>query len=527
MPRRTAPRHPTHTHRRSRRAVAVVVGLVAAVGLTVAGPGAPAGATTAPLVTADGIGLRIDETAVTGQVLDDLVAAADTAVADRLQDGAAAAASFFLSTPPDGVRVDYESDITFDMVPPSVALPDGGMTLTTEITDLVVEYYVYGQWWQPECWIWVTADPATATVETTVEADPGTPAAPLPLAPSSSSWSTNWPNESVSSWICNAHIANYFDWDAFTDLNDPASPASLIEDDMEGLLAGLADDMWVDTIAPVLDSLDTLGGFDLDLGQLRFEDHGLIATGDVDATAGVAIGASGPYPVGSTVDAGVSTNVNSLLAQRAVSGTDSDVIVSLHPNVANQFLTALTDHLNGGFGTTTTSNAIAATLVDPTLGACYDPGDWTVRLTAQAPPLLLPTGTGGRPELQLPQMSLGVRNSGCNPGDPRVATFSGAVTDIAAPVTGTPLQPTYDGSAAGWSATRTFADAATAARVPPATDADLVPWMRSALSTFFTLLVPDLADLDVGGLGGHSATHCTACGRYGGDQRVTETFHLP
>jgi hypothetical protein len=128
--------------------------------------------------------------------------------------------------------------------------------------------------------------------------------------------------------------------------------------------------------------------------------------------------------------------------------------------------------------------------------------------------------------MQLPQTTVQFRNAGCSPSDPRVATFTGSMDDIAVTTWGLPLGPRGAAATATWTATRTQADAATAARVPPATDATLVSWAQGALATFLTGSVPGHVDLTVAGFPGHAATHCDTCGRYPGDQRITETFHI-
>ncbi|HMJ76705.1 MAG TPA: hypothetical protein VK507_12075, partial [Iamia sp.] len=284
----------------------------------------------------------------------------------------------------------------------------------------------------------------------------------------------------------------------------------------------VVDQMWTDNVLPLMDSLGTLAGFGLTFNQVRTDTNGFVVTGTIDASAGVTVAGSGPYPVSSAVASGVTSNINTLLAQQSLGGVPSDIIVSLHPNVTNQYLTAVHDHVNGSYGTTPTSSAIATALVDPALGACYTPGGWTTRLEAQAPAHL--SSTAGAPEMQLPQATVQFRNAGCNPFNPQVATYTGSLDDIAVTSTGTPLGPNGSASTAAWTATLTQAAPAAAALVPPATTATLLPWARDALATFVGS-VPGHVDLMPGGFPGQTVTHCS-CAGYSGDQRITETFHI-
>jgi hypothetical protein len=510
--------------RRGRLLTALVVAAsVVAVPLSTA---TPAGAAAAPLLTDKGIGVRIDETAV-ADAYADIEADVLPLVEATLDAGVLDHAGFIPPMVPDWADATFDLDLALDFTAPATGAPNGGLTLSLTVDDLFMRTYRYGEWWQPECHYYVE-DFGTLTMDATVHPDPSSP--PVTIGSGGEDWSAATPVTSVApgySFICYSYLTNgEFDWAGYSDMADPASPAGLVQDLLQTTLVGLADQMWDDNVWPVMSSLTTLAGFDVDIDELRADDHGLVAIADVDATAGVTVAGWGPYPVGSAVDAGVTSNVATLLAQRSLGGVDSDIIVSLHPNVTNQYLTALHDRLNGAFGTTAISSSIAAALVDPTLGTCYNPTGWTTRLEAQAPPHLTPSGAGGAPEMQLPQTTVQFRNAGCNPSDPRVATFTGSLDDIAVTTTGTPLGPRGAAATASWAATRTQADAATAARVPPATAATLLSWAQGALATFLTNHVPGHVDLTVAGFTGHAATHCDTCGRYSGDDRITETFHI-
>jgi hypothetical protein len=431
---------------------------------------------------------------------------------------------------PDWVDATFDLDLALDFTAPGVGAPNGGLTLTTTITDLRLELYRYGFWWQPECLFRVDV-PETLAMDTTLLPSAGwLPASPVAPGPATEDWSLATADTEVApgySWLCNNYLVNGgLDWAGYSDVYDPSSPAGVVQELLVTGLGGLVDQVWDDNVWPVIGSLATLAGFDVDVAQLRADDDGLVVTADVDATAGVTVAGWGPYPVGSAVDAGVTSNVDVLLARRDLGGVPSDIIVTLHPNVTNQYLTAVHDRRNGDLGTTAVGSAVATALVDPVLGTCYLPGGWSTRLEAQAPPHLTPTGPFGAPEMQLPQTTVQLRNAGCLPADPRVATFTGSLDDVAVTTVGTPLGPRGAAATAAWTATRTQADAATAARVPPATAATLLPWAQGALATFLALHVPGHVDLTVAGFPGHGATHCDTCARYPSDQRITETFHV-
>lgn len=513
----TAPAAPPH--RRRRLAALVAVAIVTAAPLAAS---APAGA-TAPLVTDDGIGVRVDETAVE-DVVDDIEAALVPDVETALEAGGSA---FILTA--DWTTATFTGfTAALDFRAPHAGAPRGDLTLTTTITGLELQVHSTGAWWQPECLIDVEyADPLTMDASALVDPAP-LPGPPVTAGPAAQDWGDGDISATVApghSTLCYGYLIDAW-WEVFGDPSIPGSGGAGVQALMQTALADLAGQMWDDNIGPVLGSLTTLGGFVVDLAQLRADDDGLVATADVDATAGVTVAGWGPYPVGSAVDAGVTSNVNTLLATRTLGGVDSDIIVSLHPNVTNQYLTALHDRLNGGFGTTAIGSSVATALVDPTLGTCYSATGWTTRLEAQAPPHLTPTGPGGAPEMQLPQTTVQFRNAGCNPTDPRVATFTGSLDDVAVATTGTPLGPRGQAATAAWTATRTQADAATAARVPAATAATLLSWAQGALATFLANHVPGHVEMTVAGFPGHGATHCDTCGRYPGDQRITETFHV-
>jgi hypothetical protein len=91
---------------------------------------------------------------------------------------------------------------------------------------------------------------------------------------------------------------------------------------------------------------------------------------------------------------------------------------------------------------------------------------------------------------------------------------------------GIPLSPWGWATTATWTATRTQADAATAARIPAATAATLLWWGQNALATYLGSSVPGHVDLNPAGFPGRTADQCVSCGQYTGDQRITETFHI-
>lgn len=511
------PTTPTPSPRRRRLLAALVVAASAvAVPLTT---GAPAGAATAPLVTTDGIGIRIDENAIIGPVLDDIE---NSLVPSLKQEVLTGASTHTGVASPSWIDATLDLDLAIDFINAgTTGYPQGGLRLEAEVSNLEIRTYVSSP---PSCVVFTRASPLTVVASSRVDAT-ALPAAPFTALPTTNDWPSATVSASTSGPpICSSFLTPPFDWAGFSDPTDPTSTASQFQSDLEGQLVDLLDHLWFDNVESVVGSLTTLAGFGVSYNQIRTDTNGLVATADVDATAGLIVEGWGPLPVTGTQDSGATSNVSTLLAQRGFGSVSTDVIVSLHPNVTNQYLAAFHDYTFGNYGWTPTSSALATALVDPTLGACYDPTEWGVYQEAQAAPYLTPTGSGGRPLMQLPQTTVYFWNPGCTLFD-WVATFTGTLYDIPVTVAGSPLGPRGSASTALWTAYRIQADAAAAARAPAATAATLRPWARDSLATFLAS-VPGHIEMTPGAFPWRTAVLCTTCGRFTGDQRITQGFQI-
>ncbi len=271
------PRPDSYAPPRRRRAwsLALGFGLVAAV-VPLAGAG-PAGASPAPLVTEDGIGLRVDETAIQGPALEAIETATQPFVDDLIYDGGV-----------DGAPIDdYEwlaatsnLELSFDVLPPSGSRPDGGIAVHADILNIQLEYRADPPW--PFSTAASTSGRPTppSTPAASVDRD-ALPAAPLVIDPIQATWDDD-PDVSTTGVCWGYLIDDLFEgwWDDFVG-NDPESTASKIEAQLNGIAQDLIDQIWDENVAPVLDSLDSFG---ISINQLHTDDHGLIVTADVDAT---------------------------------------------------------------------------------------------------------------------------------------------------------------------------------------------------------------------------------------------------
>ena len=512
--------------RRRRLLTAVVVAVsVVAVPLTT---GAPAGAATAPLVTTEGIGIRIDENAIVGPVLEDLENnVMEPFMEQRVVDGALVHTGII---DPDQVDANLNLELSFDFVNAgTTGYPQGGLLIDAVVTSFRIRTTVYGPWWLPVCVL--NADASTPLVmdaSSRVDAT-ALPATPFAALPTTNSWPSATVSESVAlgySSTCIGYVTAPFDWAGFSDLTDPTSTASVIQAELEAQLQDLANDLWSDNVEAVVSSLTTLAGFGVSYNQIRTDTNGLVATADVDTTAGLTVYGSGPYSVTGAQAAGVTVStLNTVLAQRSLGTVATDAIVSLHPNVTNQYLSAVHDYWGGSYDSGTwASSALGTALINPSYATCYSPDHWWTYMDAQAAPYVTPTGTGGAPRMQLPLTTVQFYNDWSCDGWP-VATFTGSLYDIPVTVTGAPVGPRGSASTAFWTATRTSADVAVTTRTPAATATTLRPWAREALGTFLAS-VPGHIDMTPGAFPGQTVSLCTTCGRVTGDQRITAGFQF-
>ena len=480
--------------RRTRRAAGATALLVAGLA-PLLGP-APAGATPiptpAPLVTTDGIGVRVDE-AVFAPVVAGTEATLQPFVDQALHDAAAD------MVPPSIVTsIDVTTDVGLglDLIDAgTTGYPDGGVEAQAAIEKVEI-HYLFDQWWLPTCDLWVIPDDAT-TARASAAIDRGLlPDSPLPFAVTAGDWDSD--PDIVTLGSCSSYLPYGFQ-DLFVN-----GVSDVIEAEVTAEVQDLVDGIWDDHVSPVLDGLP--GGFDLDLDQVRTDDHGLIVTADTDATGGLTIpGLGGPYSVASALGAWVPSTIDDLLANR-----EDGAIVTIHPNVANQYLYALTQALSGQFGTLPVSAAIEDLLLKPGVHGSYDDGGWTVGMSmvgSTTAPSAHPTGPDGAPELRYELIDLTVSNTSYTTGP--VATFRGSITDTFDPGTATVSLSLQDGNP----------DVVTWDPDP----AVMTPYARDAVAAFASVFTgyPSLGPTALGAL-----TWCPTCTRDPGDQRYTATLLL-
>ena len=521
-------RHHRPSRSRRRPALAVLAVLVAAVTAPLVGAG-PAAASPAPLLTADGVGIRLDETALT-EILEDVENELQVLVDPILWDGAFNDYSGLTSSPAFvNLFATGDVELTLDFLLPTPGAPDGALALDADIVNMELEYRL-DAWWHTECGVWVVPDPpTTVTADATVDPSllPGTPFAVTSGAPT---WSANPPTESTSG-VCWTYIpSSSFDWTSFTDTANPASAASLLQDEVDLALSDLLDEIWTNNVAAVFDSLANQTGLGVTVNQLHTDDNGLIVTADTEASGGITIPAiGGPYNVAAAEDAGVTTNINTLLANRTTIVGPSDVIVSVHPNVTNQYLEAFTTAVSGDLGSSAVNGtAIENVLLNPPARPAYANNGWTARLRVTTSPASYPTGAGGRPQVTLPTMSLAFHNTSYVGGILPVATFSGSMGAIDGITLLDPAAslwvPGHSATNATLGVTRTQANP-DAAAVPPQSSGAIRPYARNAFAAFSANVFIPYIGVPIT-MRNHPVALCTTCPRYTGDQRYTETYHV-
>lgn len=506
-------------NRRRSWLAALILGATAIVAPTVAPT--PAGAVTAPLLTEDGIGIRVDEWAIQGPALEAIETALQPTVDDLVQDGAVDAQ---IMDDPDHVISDSNLELAFDILSPSSpSRPYGALQFNATIEDIWIEYYRYGSWWQPECWIWIT--PADSTISVTANVDPtNLPAtAPIEVQPASAYWDDD-PTIDTNNWLCNGYLINEW-WDGFIDSfsgDDPDSTASRVEDQIDAMSQDLVDQVWEDNVSPVLDSL---GNFGITVSDLHTDAYGLIIKADVDSSAGILVpGFTGnPVNVTNAQDSGADSNVDTLLANY------EEVIVSIHPNVANQFLYALNSKLATAMGQPGLDGpTIENLLLPPAVHGNYPDGSWVVRASsggAANAQYVTPDATTGAPKVQAPNLTLQFRN-----GSTTVATFVGPLTGVNLITEvrsgSTNWGPAYNASNAALSTvTRTQANA-DAAQISPQSTSQILPYAKFVMEEYSDDILVEFVSLAPIELYDLSLSLCTTCGRYSGDERYTESFRV-
>lgn len=475
-----------------------------------------------PTVTADGIGIRVDETAILGPVLDKARSAAQPILNEAIRKGVEDAK---LAKNPEWVRGSSNLSLGIDFLSPTGAHPDGGITVTADVTNIEVQIRK-DPWLGAPCSIWVRPDDAHISVTARMDAS-RLPNAPIRIEPAQVDWPEPDGGNISTSGVCWTYlIDDWFSglWDKLWG-NSSESSASKMAREIDDQLQSMLDDVWDERVRPTLDSLE---GFGIVPNQLRTDTHGLIVTAHVDGSDfhlplnGVQI----PLDISDTVDPGVTSNVNTLLANRTNGGKASDVIVSVHPKPLNQALNGITKLLQRKLSAPVLDASIEQTLLPAAVRGNYADNGWRATFYADESPYLTPAPSDGRPTVKLPAVRVVITNT--STGTAPVATYEGSVdgvalrTEIRAGLEA--WGPTFDPSTATGTVTRTQANADAAATAPGATDGGALAvqgW--SDFNNTMKLLVT-LQPIRLGTW--LNVDLCTTCDRYAGDQRYTETFDL-
>ncbi len=476
----------------------------------------PAAAVNAPLTTTDGLGVRIDENAILGPALELIEDAMQPYVNQKIYEGALANS---VMDDPDWVQGSANLELSFDFVNAGVSgYPQGGLKVHADLQNIMMRFYRYGEWWQPECQFRVNPDNGYIDASAKVNAAL-LPAAPLQMNPITAYWDEDPAiTREKGNWLCTGYLIDEW-WDGLW--GSGTTVAQQLEAELNGEAQDLINDLWNDHVTPIV---NTLSSFGVTFNQIRTDDHGLIVTANINASNGVVVpGVAFNFPVGDTPDSGATSNVNTLLANRG------EIIASIHPNVVAQYLNAIDQMLGGQYGGGNINGPqIEALLLNPADRALYADNGWFLDLNSFAKPAVTPTGTGGAPLVGMSSIQLVISHNS-DPFDP-VAIFEGSFSGIKLVTEVRPSSslwgPAYDANTAtlgSW--TRTYANVHASAVAAQSASA-MAPIARISAERFSdNVFVPSLslAPISIGGL---NVSLCTACGRYSGDQRYTETFNV-
>lgn len=476
----------------------------------------PASAQSAPLVTADGVAIRLDENAINGAALQAIQDELQPFVNDRIYEGAWENS---VMDNPDWVEGSADLDLSFEFIDAGTpGYPEGGLKVRGDLNDIMMRFYRYGAWWQPECQFRVNPDDgwieATAKIDTS-----NLPGNPITVNPVTAYWDNDpTVTREKGNVLCQIYLLDEW-WNQLW--GNTTDVAAQLEAEMNDVAQDLIDDMWTDYVTPVVDSLD---GFGITWGQVRTDAHGLIVTADVDASNGIPIPGApgGPYDVTDAEDSGATSDVNALLAQRS-----DGLTVSVHPNVVNQFLHALTTAVSGQFGEPTVPASIEDVLLDPSVHDDYDDDGWSVSLSVESgAPYAQPVGVDGAPMVRMDEITVIVRNSDF--GAIPIAVFQGSAANIALETTVQPgdqsFGPTYDPADMTVVLDRVMGNPDVLAF--DGDPADLLPYAKDGVVYFNEgILKPSvsLAPISIGDL---IIDLCSTCGRFVDDERYTETFTI-
>ncbi|HMJ76098.1 MAG TPA: hypothetical protein VK507_09000, partial [Iamia sp.] len=283
------------------------------------------------------------------------------------------------------------------------------------------------------------------------------------------------------------------------------------------------NDLWADHVAPVINSLNEFG---ITFSQVKTDDHGLIVKATMNASAGITVpGFPGAKNVTSTEDAGVTSNVDNLLAAR------SEITVTIHPNIVNQFMNALNQGLNGNFAAPPVPGAAVETyLLPPASRGLYSDAAWSVTHSVGVPYYTKPTGTGGRPQVQMPQSNFAFFNADYVFGLVPVAVFNGQVNtaNLSTEVRASGKFGPYVASSAATLSGMTFDSASSDPDVvtwnPNPTG--VLPYAKLSIDNFSDIFLTDFVNVAPISVGGLAVNLCGGCTRFSGDQRYTEYFNV-
>lgn len=505
----TSPR----SRRRSRsRRLPVLVALALAVSAVVTG-GPPAGANPAPLVVGEGVGVRVDETALNGVVLQDYETALQPFVEAIIHNAVTAPGGPFGSA--TNVSVIADVDLSLAVTPSTT--PPGSFDLTMDVDMVEIEFTMNPAWPFAPCQIWIEPLPGTAEVEARLNGN--APTVPFDVQQAVATWDLN-PGVS-SNGVCWTYIVwqavtNW--WTAMWDSGDPQSAAGQIEALWEAAVQTLVDELWTALVMPSISSLPHA----VDFTSVRTDDHGLIVIVETDATGGLAP-FGGPYNVSQAEESTASVSLDLVVAEQ------DPVIVSIHPDVLNQLLSAWTQGLGGHLGTTPVDGPDTEDyLLPPASHGSYDDNLWTLRMHVDTPPHTVPTGPGQRPQLVAPDATFQFFHPQYVFGLAPVATFTGGVegVDVVTVSSGPMWVPALDAG--------TDTDA-TLALVPAASSPDVVSWNPDPddLLPFVQEVVDHVGATIVGEMVDVTSTQAfnsrdvdPCCARLPGDDRYTTTFEI-
>jgi hypothetical protein len=475
---------------------------------------APAGAATAPLVTTDGVGIRVDENAIFGPALELIENEIQPFANQMIYNGALANSP---AGTPKWLAVSSNVELGFDFKNAgTTGFTQGGLSVHADILDINIEYRKDPVWPFADCSIYV--DPANATIDASAYINTALlPNAPLTLNPITAYWDDD-PDVS-STGVCWWWLIDDF-FDSIFTSGGTGSIADTIEAELNGQAQDLINDLWADHVVPVINSLTAYG---ITLNQIRTDTNGLIVTANVNASAGLTIPGdpAPPRTVANAQDSGATSNVNTLLATRA-----NDIIVSIHPNVANQFLMALRSMLAGQFGGPTVSSSIETVLLASTVRGNYADNGWTVSLSTPLTtnaPYLFTTGGGAAPKVKIDNIRLTVRNT--TTGTAAVATFEGPAANILLDTqtrTGGFWGPAYDPTSMTATLTRTQGNADVLAFNGAASG--MLPYAKEGVVYFNEAIFQQYVNLAPITIGTLHVNLCGTCAQYSGDERYTETF---